>query len=152
MYLYQAAPPAHALLATPDNTAKLRRTPRAIPTTLVATEASAHCCHLRNTPATVPEDGQDHGVSMRTAACLIPVQMVEHAALCQEAASHAPVLLATQVFTALMTRMNVPPHPLYVRMKGFVSTPPALTNVFVPLDLLENIVKAPTSLALLHRA
>lgn len=61
-------------------------------------------------------------MSMRTAVFLVPVQMVAHAALSQAVATHVPVLLATQVFAASMTPMNVPPHPLYARMKECVST------------------------------
>lgn len=56
--LYQAAPPAPALLATPDSTAKLPRTPRVTPTTPVPTEESAPCCPSTTTNASVPEDGQ----------------------------------------------------------------------------------------------
>lgn len=117
MYLYQAALPAPALLATPDSTAKLLRTPRATPTTPVPTEVSAPCCPSTNTRANVPEDGQDHVVSMRTAVSLVPVPMVANAALCQAVATGVPVLLATQVFAALMTQMNVQPHPLFARME-----------------------------------
>lgn len=67
-------------------------------------------------------------MSMRTAVYLVPVPTVEHAALRLVVATHAHVLLATQVLAALMTQMNVPPRPLYARMKEYASTTLAPTS------------------------
>lgn len=152
MYLYQAAPPAPALSATPDSTAKLPRTPPVTPTTPAPTKVSAPCCPSTNTSASVPEDGQDRSVNTRTAACLVPVPTVECAALHLVVATNVPALLATQVLAALMTQTNVLPHPLYARMKEYASTPLAPTSVPVPQDLLAETVKVHTSLAHPHHA
>ncbi len=65
---------------------------------------------------------------MRTAVCLVHVPTLERAALCLVAATHVPVLLATQVLAVLMTQTNVLPHPRYVRMKDYASTLLALTS------------------------
>lgn len=58
VYLYQAAPPAPALLASLDSTAKLPKIPHVTPTTPVPTKVSAPCCPSTSTSASVPEDGQ----------------------------------------------------------------------------------------------
>lgn len=76
----------------------------------------------------LPFHSQGHGVSTRTAVCLVPVPTVEHAALLLVVATHVHVLLATQVLAALMTQMNVLPHPPYARMKEYASTTLALTS------------------------
>lgn len=152
MYLYQAAPLALAHLATLDSTAKLPRTPLVTPTTPVPTKVSVPCCPSTNTSASVPEDGQDHSVSMRTAAYLVPVPTVECAALSPVVATHAPVLQVTQVCGASMTPTNVLPHLLYARMKENASTPLDPTSVTVPRGLLAGTVKAHTSLAHPHHA
>lgn len=152
VYLYREVPPATALLDSQDNTAKLPRTPRVTQTTPVLTEVSAPCFLLTSTSASVPEDGQDPGVSMRTAVYLVLVPMVERAAPCLVAATHVPALLATQVLAVLMTQMNVLPHPPYARTKDHASTTLALTSVSVPRGLLANTVKAHTFLAHLHHA
>lgn len=65
---------------------------------------------------------------MKTAVSQVPVPMEEHAALClvetdKQKATCVCVPLATQVLVALMTQMNVLPHPLYARTKELVSTP-----------------------------
>lgn len=65
---------------------------------------------------------------MRTAVYLVPVPTLERAALCLVVATHVPVLLATQGLAALMTQMNVMPHPLYARMKDNATTPLAPTS------------------------
>lgn len=67
-------------------------------------------------------------MSMRTAVSLALVPTLERAVLCLVVATHVPVLLATQVLDALMTQMNVLPHPLYARMKEYASTTLALTS------------------------
>lgn len=64
---------------------------------------------------------------MRTAVYLVPVPTVGSAAVCLLVATRVPVLQATQALGALMTQMNVPPHPLYARMEENVSTPLAPT-------------------------
>lgn len=66
---------------------------------------------------------QGGGVSMKTAVCPIPAATVEHAALYLVVASRVYVLLVTQAFAASMTQMNVLPHPPYVKMKEYASTP-----------------------------
>lgn len=66
---------------------------------------------------------QGGGVSVKTAVCPIPVAMVEHAALYLVVASRVYVLLVTQATAASMTQMNVLPHPPYVKMKEYASTP-----------------------------
>lgn len=58
VYLYLAVPLAPALLASPDSTAKLPRTPRVTPTTPVPTGVSVPCCPSTSTSASAPEDGQ----------------------------------------------------------------------------------------------
>lgn len=65
---------------------------------------------------------------MRTAVYLVPAPTVECAALWLVVAIHVPVLLATQVLAALMTQMNVLPHPLFARMKEYASIPLAPTS------------------------
>lgn len=67
-------------------------------------------------------------MSRRTAVYPVPVPTVERVALCLVAATRVPVHLATQVLGALMTQMNVLPHPLYARMREYASTPLALTS------------------------
>lgn len=74
---------------------------------------------------------QDHGVSMRTAVYLVPAATLEHAALCLVVATCVHVLLATQVVVALMTQMNVLPHPRYAKMTDYASTPLVLTSEFL---------------------
>lgn len=150
--LCQAAPSAPALLASPDNIAKHPRIPHVTQTTPVPTEVSALCYPLTNTSVNVPEDGQDHGVSMRTAVSLVPVPTVEGAALCLVVATCVPVLPATKVHAALMTQTNVKTHLPYARMRACVSTPLAPTSAPVPRDLRANTAKALTSLAHLRHA
>lgn len=67
-------------------------------------------------------------MSTRTAVCLVPVPTVERAALRLVAATHVPVLLATQALAVLTTQTNVLPRPLYARMKEYASTPLAPTS------------------------
>lgn len=83
---------------------------------------------------------QDCGASMRTAVSLVPVPMVANAALCQVVATHVPVLLATQVFAALTTQMNVQPHPLYARMKECVTTRLAPTSEHLVYNIQYNYI------------
>lgn len=54
--------------------------------------------------------------------------MVESVALHLLVASHVPVLLATPVLVALMTQMNVLPHPPYAKMREHVTTPQVPTS------------------------
>lgn len=152
VYLYQAVPPAPVPWDLPDNTAKLPRTLHVTQTTPAPTEVSAPCSPSTSTSASAPEDGQDRDVNMRTAVCLVPVPTVESAAVCPLVATYVPVLQATQVLDALMTQMNVPPHPPYARMEENASTPLAPTCVPVPQDLQADTVKAHISRALLHHA
>lgn len=75
-------------------------------------------------------------MSMKTAVYQVPAPMVEHAALClvetdRQKTTSVPVFLAIQVLVALMTQMNVLPHPLYARTKELASTPlaPSCENI-----------------------
>lgn len=147
-----AAPPVSALWASLGSTARRPRTPRVTPTTPAPTRASAACCPLTSTSASVPEDGQDCGVSVKTAVCPAPVPTAVHAPLCPVAASPAHVLQGTRASAASMTQMNVPPHPPYVKMKDNASTPLVPTSACVLRALLAETVRAPTSPAHLHHA
>lgn len=111
---------------------------------------SAFCFLWTSTSVSVPEDGQDRGVNERTAVCLVPVPMAAHAALCLVVATNVPALPATQVLDALMTQMNVPPHPQYAKMMGFASTPLGPTSVSVLRGLRAGTVKVHTSLVHRH--
>lgn len=73
-------------------------------------------------------------MSRKTAVCPVPAPTAERVALCLAAATHVPVHLATQVLGALMTQMNVLPHPLYARMREYASTPLAPTSENQNLD------------------
>lgn len=67
------------------------------------------------------------------------------AQLCPGLTTDVPALPDTQVPGALMTQMNVPPHPPFARMKANAPTLQALTSVTVPLASPVDTVKPPMS-------
>lgn len=119
-------------------------------------------------------------MSTRTAACPARAPTVDRAALCLAVATPVHVPPDTQVLAALMTPMNVPPHPPSAKTMAYASTPLVLTSEFfteeckrslsrptdinrmkwtlhpegvaAPLGLLADTVKACTSLAHRHHA